>query len=454
MGQVSPLEGRQRIVLKQRARLLLSKPIADYVVRRLQTKRPGPRIVCIAGDEMDEALADPTQRVLLRARSETSGQRASGHLSEAALAHPLFQALRLRAQDSVPLRVGDHRPHAGELNSVQRLVHRRRDRKLVELQQQIIALIDAILPGILAQRPKIFRVEMKIAAGGNFQSLADFGLQLGPKLAYVRKIEKVFVAGMRRRDDVCNSIGNRGFRHRHRFFHGSRAIVESRQNVTVQINHSNDPPLAPPSTERLQRAEHEKNSSKNPAHQPRLDPFGHFSSGDTSQKYAGDQQQSSLPRYKSFSRIRHQRQHSGGWYERDQGCSLRAMLAERKQQPQERDQKHAAANAKHPRCNSTHPRDREDSRAAAYRVRHQISPARWRPRLNHPATFSRATAPPASGNIQMLLLSAAMAWEARSNSLDRLRKAFPAHRESRRANPPGLASNIRARRRVRSAATK
>src|SRR2546429_5823795 len=37
-----------------------------------------------------------------------------------------------------------HGLHTGELNLVQRLVHRRRDRKLVELQKQEIALIDAI----------------------------------------------------------------------------------------------------------------------------------------------------------------------------------------------------------------------------------------------------------------------------------------------------------------------
>src|SRR2546430_15699620 len=90
------------------------------------------------------------------------------YLSEASLAYPLFQALRSPAQNAVPLRVSDHGLHTGELNLVQRLVHRRRDRKLVELQKQEIALIDAIGRGILAQRSEILRIEMKIAAGGDF----------------------------------------------------------------------------------------------------------------------------------------------------------------------------------------------------------------------------------------------------------------------------------------------
>jgi len=74
---------------------------------------------------------------------------------------------------------------------------------------------------------------MKIAAGGDFQPVAGLGLQLISELAHARKIKRVSVAGVRRCDDVCNSIGNRRFRHPHRFFHGGRAVIETRQNVTV-----------------------------------------------------------------------------------------------------------------------------------------------------------------------------------------------------------------------------
>jgi len=68
--------------------------------------------------------------------------------------------------------VGDHGLHASELHRVQRLVHGGRNRKLVEFNKQEIALIDAILPGILSQGFEILRVEVKIAAGGDFQPLA------------------------------------------------------------------------------------------------------------------------------------------------------------------------------------------------------------------------------------------------------------------------------------------
>src|SRR5205807_10623566 len=115
-----------------------------------QTEPPRSGNMRNTGHEIDEALDDPSQRILLPTGAEASCQRASGHLSEAALAHPLFQALRTRAQNAVALRVGDHPRDTCKLNLVQRLVHRRRDRKLVELQEQEIALIDAIVRGILA----------------------------------------------------------------------------------------------------------------------------------------------------------------------------------------------------------------------------------------------------------------------------------------------------------------
>ena len=121
---------------------------------------------------------------------------------------------------------------------------------------------------------------MKIAADGNFQAAADFCLQFIAKLPHMRKIEKIFVVGVRRGNDMRNSIGNRGFRHSNGFFDGVGAIIKAGQNVTVEIDHWNKPPLAPPGTESLYRAEREKNSRKNLAHLAGLNPFGDFPSGD------------------------------------------------------------------------------------------------------------------------------------------------------------------------------
>jgi len=53
-------------------------------------------------------------------------------------------------QNPIALRMRDDRTHAGELNFVQRLIHRGRDGNFVEFDEQVAILIDAIDGGILA----------------------------------------------------------------------------------------------------------------------------------------------------------------------------------------------------------------------------------------------------------------------------------------------------------------
>lgn len=79
---------------------------------------------------------------------------------------------------------------------------------------------------------------MEIAAGGKFKFVSYPGLEFIAKLAHAGKIKEVMAIGMRRGDDARDSLRDRGFRHRHGFFDRLRAIIEARQNVTMQINHS------------------------------------------------------------------------------------------------------------------------------------------------------------------------------------------------------------------------
>src|SRR5260370_41618292 len=105
-------------------------------------------------------------------------------------------------------------------------------------------------------------------------------MKLVAKLALLQKIEKVFAVGVRCGDDVRNSIRDRGFRHGDRFFDGGGALIKTRQNVTGQIDPSNQPSLVPPGTQSPQPAEGQKNSPKNLAPQRRPYPIWHLSSPD------------------------------------------------------------------------------------------------------------------------------------------------------------------------------
>ena len=245
---------------------------------------------------MNEALADPAQRVFPATGPEASSQGSSRHLSETSLPHPLFQALWPHPQNGVAFRMGDHRLQTSKQNLMQRLVHRRRDRILIEFHEEEIALIDAILPGVLAQRPQILRVEMKIAARADFQPVTNSGPQLISNMAHMRELEIVVAVEVRRRNNVRDSISDGRFRHGNGFLHGGRAVIQTRQNVTVQINHLDDPSLAPPCLQCLPHTEQDQDASKSLAHASRLDFLRQDPPRDAAQKYARDQQQPGFPR--------------------------------------------------------------------------------------------------------------------------------------------------------------
>src|SRR4029077_20519523 len=78
---------------------------------------------------------------------------------------------------------------------------------------------------------------MKITTRGQFQTVADFRSEFVSKFLYAHIVKSVSVARMRRRDNMRNSIRNRGFCHRQRNLDAVRAVIDPRQNMTVHIDH-------------------------------------------------------------------------------------------------------------------------------------------------------------------------------------------------------------------------
>ena len=150
--QLLPFERRLGIFLKQSASFLFAKLIGHLLVRGPQPRRPDPAMVRVAGHEMHHPLANPPERDLLGGQPESSGERTPGHLNKAAAPHPLPQTLCVRSQNDVTFRVRNDQPQPGKLHVVQGLIHRRRNRDFIEFHQQVIPLVDAVLPGLPAQR--------------------------------------------------------------------------------------------------------------------------------------------------------------------------------------------------------------------------------------------------------------------------------------------------------------
>ena len=235
--QSSSFKRRERIVNKQRAGFVFAKFPANDSASRPQLQGPSFHIMRVTRDKMNQADADPEKGILLRARPKYSGERTARHLPIATLPHPLRQTLRLGPQESVALRMSDHRTQTGQLKIVQRLVHRRGNRYLVEFHEQIIFLVNAKLGRAVLHGHKIFQVKVKIASGGQRQPIAYKLLQSVSALPDPSIIKRKCTIGMRSSHYTRDSVGDGGFRHEQRLLDGLRPIIESRQYVTVQINH-------------------------------------------------------------------------------------------------------------------------------------------------------------------------------------------------------------------------
>src|SRR5262249_2261262 len=158
----------------------------------------------------------------------------------------------------------------------------------------------------LLQQRQVFRVHVKVAARGDLQPVADPRLQFVAQPPHLREIEPEPIVRMRRGYHVRNAIRDGRLCHLQRFFDLVGTVIQTRQNVTVQVNHSNSP-SSPPCAERLPCAQRKQNSRKNLPHPLRLQLFRQPSSRDAPQEHSWDQQQSRFPGDKVLSCICDQR---------------------------------------------------------------------------------------------------------------------------------------------------
>ena len=143
MRQRAAFEGREGIVDEERLSGVLSKLVANDGVGGLKHEGAGGPVMRIASHKVDQSLANPSQGVLARPFSKAARNRSAGHLDETTGTNPSGEALRPRAENGVALGMRDDRAKASQLDSMESLVHGGWNGKFVELDQEIIALIDA-----------------------------------------------------------------------------------------------------------------------------------------------------------------------------------------------------------------------------------------------------------------------------------------------------------------------
>ncbi len=97
---------------------------------------------------------------------------------------------------------------------MQRLIHGRWNRKLIEFHKKIVFLVDAKGRGVFLKLLKILRIQVKIAARRDRQASVQPALQFIPRRPHLFVIELIFGARVRRRNHTGDSVLDGVFRHR------------------------------------------------------------------------------------------------------------------------------------------------------------------------------------------------------------------------------------------------
>jgi hypothetical protein len=125
-----------------------------------------------------------------------------------------------------------------ELDVVESLVHGGRDGEFVELNEEIVFLVQAILGAVVAAKEsEIFGIEVEIAAGGQLQAVTDFAGEFIACGANTVEIELIIGAAVGSADDVSDAISDGFFGHGKGEIDGGGAIIQTWQDVTVKVNH-------------------------------------------------------------------------------------------------------------------------------------------------------------------------------------------------------------------------
>ena len=123
---------------------------------------------------------------------------------------------------------------------MQRLVQRRRNRKIRKFHQQIIFLIQRIAVRIEANIFEILITQMKVAAGRQNQAAFKTRLQLIAALLDFHGIEDMIRVRVRRPDHVRDAVRDRHLRHGDRHLKRIRPVIEARKNVAMNVDHSRE----------------------------------------------------------------------------------------------------------------------------------------------------------------------------------------------------------------------
>lgn len=214
-------------------------PVADGLRGKRETADANAAPVGIAREEVHEAEPAETLGRPLRCASFATDERARGDLDERAGLGGCPEARRLLLHVGISLRMAQHGRDPGPTKIVDRPLERERPAEVRELDEQVatgpaerearellgIELCE-LLEGDLAA-PQ--HAQRDVRPGQRTLQLVDAALHLiGGR--------RIVVAHVRRRRNRGNALGNGGPRDRERVVERLRPVVQTRENVRVEVD--------------------------------------------------------------------------------------------------------------------------------------------------------------------------------------------------------------------------
>ena len=211
---------------------------ADLFVSSRQDRRTMPRVVSVAGYDVNRVALKKPLCHSLRTTSPVARKRTGRNLDQAAVVDEIQHRVGSIQQYRVALGMGHDRHYAAADKAKDALPDRGHKTEVVELDQQVIRVCDGIAPWMEKGILDVVIGKVKVATQAELQGIAAGSPQPLQHGFVAWSVVTVLVIRVWSGHNIANTVLHSHPAHLGRQLPGSGAIVDQRQDVAVKINHS------------------------------------------------------------------------------------------------------------------------------------------------------------------------------------------------------------------------
>ena len=195
------------------------------------------RVVSVAGHDVGQTSFDQADAGGSGGGAETAGDGKRGQLHEASQLNPSLHPFKFLAEDGIALGMGHNGHDTGSHQASENRFGVATDMKVGTFDEEVLAGVDGIGGEALHEVVDVIEAEMEFAADMDLRRDTNgCGEFLDSPLRQI-VIEDIAGIGVRRGDDVGGAAIAGGLQHGNAFFDAGWAIIDSPEDVTMDIDH-------------------------------------------------------------------------------------------------------------------------------------------------------------------------------------------------------------------------